>query len=89
MSAWRFDDRGWFVNDALNLRTEVNRRIVAAELEYANVVFGAHRWFAGGNSANSIAITSLDQWDAELARGRPGDNVIIQSLVTPLDQFLI
>jgi hypothetical protein len=80
MSGWRFDDRGWFVNDRLNLGTEVSRRVVAAELEDANVVFGAHRWFAGGRSADAIAITSLDQWDAELARGQPGDNVILISL---------
>jgi hypothetical protein len=80
LSGWRFADREWFVNDGLNLRTDANRRMVAGELEFPNVVFGAHRWFAGGGSADLIAITSLDQWDADLARGRPGDNVIVLSL---------
>jgi hypothetical protein len=80
MSGWRFSDREWFVNDGLNLRTDANRRIVAAELAFPNVVFGAHRWFAGGGSASAIAITSLDEWDADLAKGRPGDNVILLSL---------
>jgi hypothetical protein len=80
MSGWGFADRGWFVNDGLNLATDMNRRIVAAELGSPNVVFGDHRWFAGGGSATGIAITSLDQWDAELARARPGDNVILLSL---------
>jgi hypothetical protein len=80
MSRWRFADREWFVNDGLNLRTDANRRIVARELEFPNVVFGAHRWFAGGASASAIAFTSLDQWDADLAKGRPGDNLILLSL---------
>jgi hypothetical protein len=77
---WRFADRGWFVNDGLNLRTDANRRIVAGELEFPNLVFGVHRWFAGGGSADPIAITSLHQWDADLERGRPGDNLIVLSL---------
>ena len=80
MVGWRFEDRGWFVNDAINLRTESNRQAIAAELEYPNVVFGAHRWFAGGSAADAVAITSLVDWDADLARGRPGDNVILLSL---------
>jgi hypothetical protein len=80
MTGWRFVDRGWFVNDWLNLRTEANRRLVASELEFPNVVFGAHRWFAGGSSADAVAITAPGQWDAELARGRPGDNLILLSL---------
>jgi hypothetical protein len=80
MSGWRFDDRGWFVNDALNLRTVANRHVVGAELEHQNVAFGVHRWFAGGSAADAIAITSLGEWDAALARGRPGDNVILMSL---------
>jgi hypothetical protein len=80
VKGWRFADRGWFVNDGLNLRTDSNRRIVAGELEFPNVVFGVHRWFAGGGSADTIAVTSLDEWDADLARGRPGDNVIVLSL---------
>jgi len=53
---------------------------VASDLEFPIVLFGVHRWFAGGSSAATIAITSLDQWDAELARGKPGDNVILISL---------
>ena len=80
MSGWRFDDRGWFVNDALNLRTIANRQVVGAELGNQNVAFGVHRWFTGGSAANAIAITSLGEWEAALARGRPGDNVILVSL---------
>jgi hypothetical protein len=80
MSGWRFDDRGWFVNDALNLRMDAIRPAVSAELEGGNVVFGAHRWFAGGSAADPVALTSLDDWDAELARGRPGDHVLLLSL---------
>ena len=89
MGGWRFADRGWFVNDRLNLRSEANRRLVANELAFPNVAFGIHRWFAGGNSLDEIAITSLDQWDADLARGRPGDNVILLSLRQVEDAALV
>jgi hypothetical protein len=89
MGGWRFADRGWFINDRLNLRSEANRRIVANELAFPNVAFGVHRWFAGGSSLDAIAITSLDQWDADLARGRPGDNVILLSLRQVEDAALV
>ena len=89
MSGWRFADRGWFVNDRLNLRSEANRRLVANELDIPNVAFGVHRWFAGGSSLDEIAITSLEEWDAELARGRPGDNVILLSLRQVEDAALV
>jgi hypothetical protein len=80
MDGWRFADRGWFINDALNLRSAANRRAVADELEFPNIVFGLHRWFAGGGNAAHVAIATMEQWDAELARGRPGDNLLLLSL---------
>lgn len=80
MSGWRFADRGWFHNDGLNLCSEANRRLVADELVGRNVVFGSHRWFTGGAAPSHVAMTTIDQWDAELARGRPGDNLILLSL---------
>lgn len=89
MNGWRIADRGWFVNDRLNLRSEANRRLVADELAFPNVIFGVHRWFAGGSAASNVAITSLDQWDADLARGRPGDNVILLSLRQVEDAALV
>ncbi len=43
-------------------------------------MFGSHRWFAGGGSPSLVAITTIEQWDDEIARGRPGDNIILLSL---------
>lgn len=80
MTGWRYSDREWFRNDRLNLRTEAIRRLVIGELTGQNVLFGSHRWFAGGAAEDDVAITSVEEWDAELARGRPGDNVILLSL---------
>ncbi len=80
MTGWRFSDRGWFHNERLNLRAEANRRLIADELVERNVVFGSHRWFAGGGSPSLVAITTIEQWDDEVARGRPGDNIILLSL---------
>ncbi len=50
VTGWRFSDRGWFHNEGLNLRAEANRRLIADELVERNILFGAHRWFAGGGS---------------------------------------
>ena len=80
MTGWLFSDRGWFHNERLNLRAEANRRLIADELVERNVVFGSHRWFAGGGSPTLVAITTIEQWDNEVARGRPGDNIILLSL---------
>jgi hypothetical protein len=76
----RFADRGWFVNDRINLRTDTNRQLVAAELQFPNIAFGLHRWFAAGSSPDLLAIATPEQWEAELARGRPGDNLMLLSL---------
>lgn len=89
MNGWRFADRGWFVNDALNLRSAASRAIVAAELKFPNVTFGVHRLFAGGGSPSEIAIATIDQWETELSRGRPGDNLILLSLRQVQDQALV
>jgi len=80
VTGWRFSDREWFKNERLNLRAEANRGLVADELVDGNVVFGPHRWFAGGGSPALIALTTIEEWDEEVARGRPGDNLILLSL---------
>jgi hypothetical protein len=48
--AWRFADRGWFVNDDLNLRSPSNLAAVEGALSFPNIAFGVHRWFRGGRS---------------------------------------
>jgi hypothetical protein len=80
VTGWRFSDRGWFVNHKINLRSQENRRLVTAELEFPNIAFGVHRWFFGGGSPDLVAIATPARWGAELARGRPGDNLLLISL---------
>jgi hypothetical protein len=89
VAPWSFADRGWFVNDALNLRSSENLRAVAVALESPTLLFGVHRWFAGGSSPDLIAFGSAADWDAELARGRPGDNLIVLSVADVPDLVLL
>jgi hypothetical protein len=86
---WRFADRGWFVNDGINLRSATNLALVASALEFPNIAFGLHRWFRGGASPDAIAMATEEEWDAELARGRPGDNLMLLSLREVADQALL
>src|SRR5680860_1517991 len=86
---WRFADRGWFVNDGINLRSDANRAAVAEALVSPNVAFGLHRWFKGGCAPDAIAIATPQEWEAELARGRPGDNLMLLSLRDVANQALL
>jgi hypothetical protein len=80
MTGWENADRGWFTNDDLNLDSAANRRIVASELTFPNVAFGVHRRFAGGVSLSEIALGSAGEWEDELSKATPGDNLILLSL---------
>jgi hypothetical protein len=70
----------WFVNDALNVLAPQHQARMRAELRPPNVVFGLHRWYAGGRSPDRIALSSVQQWEAELDRSRAGDNLVLVSL---------
>jgi hypothetical protein len=70
----------WFLNDAINVLSADNQERIRAELVVPNVVFGLHRWYAGGSSPTSIALSSQAEWDLELSRCRPGDNLVLVSL---------
>jgi hypothetical protein len=70
----------WVVNDEINVLAEHNQAAVRAELVFPNVVFGLHRWYAGGSSPSRLAFASPGEWEAELTRGRAGDNLQLVSL---------
>jgi hypothetical protein len=70
----------WFVNDRINLLSNVNLELVAAALRFPNIAFGLHRWFYRASGPDPIAVATSEQWEAELARGRPGDNLMLLSL---------
>ena len=70
----------WVVHDAINVLAEDNQAAVRAELVFPNIAFGLHRWYAGGSSPSLVALASPAQWEAELRRGRPGDNLMLVSL---------
>lgn len=70
----------WVVHDEINVLTEQNQAVVRAELVFPNVVFGLHRWYAGGSSPSRVVLATPEEWEAELSRGRPGDNLMLVSL---------
>lgn len=71
----------WIVNPKISATSPENRAIIQSALQQSNVAFGLHRWYYGGSGPDLIAITNMDRWDEELRRGRPGDNLMLVSLV--------
>lgn len=70
----------WIVDDKLNVLAEENQGAVRAELVSPNVAFGLRRLYAGGGNPLLLALAAPKEWEAELARGRPGDNLMLVSL---------
>ena len=70
----------WVVHDAINVLAEQNQAAVRAELVVPNVAFGLRRLYAGGGNPLLVALASPAEWEAELRRGRPGDNLMLVSL---------
>jgi len=79
----------WVWNPLIDATSAENRKLVVEALQGGNIAFGLHRWYYGGSAPDFCSIGAVDEWDAEIARGRPGDNLMIVSLESVSHQKIL
>ena len=73
-------ERRWLWNPRIDVTSPESRGLMIDALKGSNVAFGFHRWYYGGSAPDLISIATITEFDVEIGRGRPGDNLMLVSL---------